>query len=213
MTTFAYVFWDNDGVLVDTERLYFQASQEALGHIGVALEEHQFASLSLGQGRSIFDLAQQHGHSAESLQSLRDWRNRRYTELLNSHDTVMPGVKESLGRLFGKLGMAIVTSSLRDHFDIIHSRSGLLPYFDFVLTREDYMRTKPSPEPYLLALRRSGLHPDQCLVVEDSPRGLAAAKAAGLTCWVVPGFQLESRDFIDADRVFNGISEVAAALL
>jgi len=213
MISLSYVFWDNDGVLVDTERLYFRASQEALGRIGISLEDRQFASLSLVKGRSIFDLAEQQGHSKKTLQRLRNWRNRRYSELVNSHDTVIPGVRDSLRQLFGKLGMAIVTSSRRDHFEIIHSRSGLLPYFDFVLTREDYQRTKPSPEPYLLALRKSGLSPDQCLVVEDSPRGLAAAKAAGLTCWVIPGFQSSPRDFTDADRIFDNISEIAAVLV
>lgn len=212
MMQFSYIFWDNDGVLVDTERLYFRASQEALAQIGIALQEEQFISLSLDQGRSVFELAEQTGHPERQLEQLRDWRNRRYTELLRSHDTVIPGVRELLRRLTGKLGMAIVTSSRKDHFDVIHSVTGLLQCFDFILTREDYLRSKPSPEPYLLALQRSGCPPERCLVIEDSPRGLTAAKAAGLACWVIPGLAFESSRFAGADRVFSGITELAEEL-
>jgi HAD superfamily hydrolase (TIGR01509 family) len=212
MMKFSYIFWDNDGVLVDTERYYCQASREALAQVGIVLDDRRFAAISLGQGRSIFELAEQQGHPAERLEELRDWRNRRYSELLSCQDTVIPGVRQALEQLSGRLGMAIVTSSRKDHFDIIHSGSGLMPYFDFVLTREDYRQSKPSPEPYLLALQKSGCHSEQCLVIEDSPRGLAAAKAAGLTCWMVPGFQSDPRTLTAADRIFSGILEIAAAL-
>ena len=74
--------------------------------------------------------------------------------------------------------MAIVTSSPKNHFHIIHSRTGFLEFFDFYLTREDYTNSKPSAEPYLLALQKSGLNSQDVLVIEDSPRGLKAAKAA-----------------------------------
>jgi HAD superfamily hydrolase (TIGR01509 family) len=205
---FSYIFWDNDGVLVDTERYYFQASQEALAKVGIVLEDKQFAALSLTQGQSIFDLAQAAGHPAEKLEELRDWRNRRYSELLQLNETLIPGVRTVLNGLFGKLGMAIVTSSRRDHFNTIHSQTGLTPFFDFILTREDYLQTKPSPEPYLLALQKSGCRPEDCLVIEDSPRGLAAAKAAGLTCWVIPGLLTERQQLVHADRILEQISDL-----
>ena len=205
---FSYIFWDNDGVLVDTERYYFQASQEALAKVGIVLEDKQFAALSLTRGHSIFDLAQAHGHSAQELEELRDWRNQRYTELLNLNNTLIPGVRAVLNHLFGKLGMAIVTSSRRDHFNTMHSQTGLTTFFDFILTREDYLQSKPSPEPYLLALQKSGCRPEDCLVIEDSPRGLTAAKAAGLTCWVIPGLLTERQHLDHADRILEQISDI-----
>jgi beta-phosphoglucomutase-like phosphatase (HAD superfamily) len=108
--------------------------------------------------------------------------------------------------------MAIVTSSRRDHFDLIHATTDLLHLFSFILCREDYREAKPDPEPYLAALQRSGLAPRQCLVIEDSVRGLAAAKAAGLTCWVIPSAQTRGQDFAAADRVLDGIADVARLL-
>ena len=54
---YRYIFWDNDGVLVDTERYYLQASREALDRVDIQLSNQQFAEISLGEGRSIFDIA------------------------------------------------------------------------------------------------------------------------------------------------------------
>jgi HAD superfamily hydrolase (TIGR01509 family) len=82
--------------------------------------------------------------------------------------------------------MAVVTSSQRQHFDVMHANISLTRYFEFVLAREDYGKSKPNPEPYLLALERLGMTAGSCVAVEDSERGLAAARAAGLRCLVVP---------------------------
>jgi HAD superfamily hydrolase (TIGR01509 family) len=108
--------------------------------------------------------------------------------------------------------MAIVTSSRPEHFALIHDRSGLLKYFDFVLTRDDYVCSKPHPEPYLTALHKSGLRPEDCRVIEDSERGLLAACRAGLGCLVIPGKLTRTGDFSSAERVLANIREVPGAL-
>ena len=82
--------------------------------------------------------------------------------------------------------MAIVTSSRRVHFDAMHTRTGLIPYFDFVLAREDYALSKPDPEPYLAAMKKSGCGPEECLVVEDSPRGLRRRLPPASAVWWCP---------------------------
>lgn len=206
---FQFIFWDNDGVLVDTEGLYYQASREALAGIGFALTAEQFTTISLASGRSVFELATE---DPQLMDELRHWRNRRYSELLAERQLLLPGVKETLTRLAAHRRMAIVTSSRRDHFDLIHAGTGLLHLFEFILCREDYREAKPDPEPYLLALRHSGQEARQCLVIEDSARGLAAAKAAGLTCWVIPSDQTRGQDFSAADRVLQRIGELPELL-
>ncbi len=210
---FQHIFWDNDGVLVDTERYYLQASREALSQTDITLSNSQFATISLGEGRSIFDLASARGIPEEAIEELRIWRNKRYAELLGQEDLSLARVRDVLETLHGKINMAIVTSSLKNHFDIIHKRSNLLPFFDFCLTREDYARSKPSAEPYLLALQRSRQQAQHVLVIEDSPRGLTAAKAAGLTCWVIPGHHTSEQDFPDADRILSDISDIPGLLV
>jgi len=203
-----YIFWDNDGVLVDTERYYLQASREALARVAIELSNEQFAEISLAAGRSIFDIAARSGVPEQSITALKEWRYRRYAQLLGEEEIALAGAAEVLSELHGRLGMAVVTSSQKHHFEIIHSRTGFLRYFDFCLTREDYTNSKPSAEPYLLALKHCGLAAADVLVIEDSPRGLRAAKAAGLACWVIPGHHTSAQDFPEADRVLSDIREI-----
>ena len=76
--------------------------------------------------------------------------------------------------------------------------------------REDYGQSKPSPEPYLTAMQRNGLAAEECLVIEDSERGLRAALAAGLRCVVVPHGMTRGMDFTGALRQLDDIREVPA---
>ena len=71
---------------------------------------------------------------------------------------------------------------------------------------------KPAPEPYLRAVERLALAPERCLVVEDSERGLRAAKAAGLVCWVVPSELTRGGRFGDADAVLEDFAAVVDRL-
>jgi HAD superfamily hydrolase (TIGR01509 family) len=202
------VFWDNDGVLVDTEKLYFQATRELLLPAGVTLTPELFKRISLDEGRSTFDLAEEKGASRKEINRLQEERNRRYTELLAGGVRILDGIEETLGLLRGRVLQAIVTSSRRLHFDAMHVRTGLLPFFDFILTREDYVLSKPDPEPYLMAMERSDCLPEECLVVEDSERGLRAALAAGIRCIVVPNDLTQAGEFAGACRVLRSCREI-----
>jgi len=202
------IFWDNDGVLVDTEKLYFQATRELLQRAGVTLTEALFRRISLQEGRSAFDLALEKGVSQQQIDRLHEERNRRYTELVEEGVRILDGVEETLAKLSGRVLQAIVTSSRRAHFDAIHAGTGLRSHFDFILTREDYLLSKPDPEPYRLAVTRSGFRPEECLVVEDSERGLRAAFAAGIRCIVVPNDLTRGGEFAGAWRVLQSCREI-----
>ena len=157
------IFWDNDGVLVDTERLYFQATQETLESVGVSLNQEHYTEFFLRQGRGAWHLLEERGVSAADIERLRQRRNDLYSELLQREACAIDGVAGTLEFLHGKYVMGIVTSSRRDHFDIIHTRCNLLQYFDFVLTAADFARVKPHPDPYLMAIERAGAKPADCI--------------------------------------------------
>jgi HAD superfamily hydrolase (TIGR01509 family) len=207
------ILWDNDGVLVDTEELYFSATRDVLSEVDIDLSRDLFIQISLKQGRSAFDLAAEQGFSPEIISQLRSERNQRYGELLRKGVRVLDGVEDTLRQLHGKILMGVVTSARREHFEITHNAEGLLRYFDFVLTREDYRKSKPNPDPLLTAMRRNGLRPEHCIIVEDSERGLAAAKAAGIRCIVVPTYLTRDSDFQGAYRVLNSIQQVPYEVL
>ena len=207
------IFWDNDGVLVDTERLYYDATRGALGRAGVELTEEAYEDLSLRQGLSVFELLRRRGTGEEEIQRLRTERDADYLRLLQVGGLVIDGVEETLGALHGKLRMGVVTSAQKQHFEVAHRGSGLARYFDFVLTREDYERTKPDPEPYLKALERSGVEPDECIVIEDTERGLQSARAAGIRCIVIPNPLIRGGDFSAAHAVLSNVRDVVDEVL
>jgi len=206
------LFFDNDGVLVDTEQLFFAANRLILEQHGRQLSLAQFADISLRQGQSVIRSLLP-DRTSDELNELHRQRDRHYSVLLQNESIRVPGVEEQLRTLRQRFRMAIVTSSRREHFDIIHGRLNLLSNFDFVLTREDYAASKPAPDPYLAALRRSGESPDNCLAIEDSPRGLQSALAAGLDCIVIPNRLLEGADFESPCRRIDTFGELLPLLL
>ncbi len=202
------IFWDNDGVLMETEHLYYQANAEALAGVGVELSLEDFCRISLRQGESVLSLAAGDHNEAE----LRRVRDDIYYRLLGEESRVYPGVQGTLDRLYGRLPMAIVTSCRRDNFLQMHRTSGLLGYFDFILTREDYIASKPDPEPYLTACARAGLNPGRCLAIEDSERGVTSAARAGLTVAAIPCDMNRGGDFRPARWLLDAIHELPALL-
>jgi len=208
----SHVFFDNDGVLVDTEHLYMEASRAVLGERGIDLPEATYIELFMRQNRGLLHFADECGWSADELSDMRARRNGLYSTMLAREPLVLDGVVEALDALRGRARMAIVTSSRRDHFNIIHARTGLLTYFDFVLTDGDYAVSKPDPAPYLTAVKRAGVDPSSCVVIEDSERGLASACAAGLRCVIVPSRLTRGSRFDGAWRVIDDVRHVPQVL-
>ena len=208
-----YILWDNDGVLVDTEQWYFKATQRALGELGVHLDEETYRERMV-RGASSWELAVLAGIDPERIAAKRQQRNAYYQTYLAQESIEIPGVEQVLAKLArdGNVNMAIVTTSTREHFDLIHRKGDLLRFMDFVLTREDYVSSKPDPEPYLLALSRYGANADECLVVEDSQRGLQAAIAAGIDCAVVHNAFTTRHDFTGATHLLDSIHDLPAII-
>ena len=199
------ILWDNDGVLVDTERLYFEATARILSEVGFELTKEAFVLTSLTEGQSLFSLADV---GPEEHDELRDRRNALYASLFAKRDFTLPGARETIEALVERVRMMIVTSSRRDHFEIIHRSTGLLSYFEGVVDNEDYAQSKPHPDPYLKGLGRLGLDADSCIAVEDSARGMTSAIRAGLRCVVVPNKLTKDADFSGAHCVVDNVRDV-----
>jgi HAD superfamily hydrolase (TIGR01509 family) len=212
METTKAIFWDNDGVLVETEHLYFQATQHVLASVGIPLTQQDYVELFLVQGRGAWHVAMERGIGPSDIERLRNERNALYGDLLAQAPRLTAGITEVLDALQGKYVMGVVTSSRKDHFDLMHRTTGLLKYFDFVLTASDFSRVKPDPEPYLRAVDRSGVGRESCVAIEDSARGLESATGAGISCIVVPTALTQGSDFAGAHRVLGSIGEILTVL-
>ena len=206
------ILWDNDGVLVETEHLYFAATQHVLSSVGIPLTQAQYVELFLVEGRGAWHLAKEQGVAPIEIDRLRDERNALYGRWLLQGPRLVAGIASVLDALHNKFIMGIVTSSRKDHFDLIHQSTGLLKYFDFVLAAGDYTHSKPDPDPYLRAVERSGVGQEACVAVEDSERGLESATRAGIRCIVVPTALTRGCRFVGAHRVLESVSEIPTVL-
>ena len=207
------IFFDNDGVLVDTEHVFFEANRRMLARLGLELTTTLFAEYSLTRGVTPLEMAFERGVlKRESFPALLRDRDDEYERLLRDNDATIDGVADTLAVLADNYRIGVVTSSQRRHFDVIHDRTGLSGWFEFVLTREDYARSKPHPDPYARALEVCGVSADQGVAVEDSPRGVRAAVAAGLPCVAIPNRLAGGGDFRGATECFESIRELPAWL-
>jgi len=206
------IFWDSDGTLVDTEKIFFKAYKIALKNAGVELTRDFYIHKQLKENISILELARERGLSEEEIANIQFEGYELYKEFLLKNVPVLNGVTETLEELFGKFTMGIVTSSKKTHFEIIMKSTKLAGYFDFFITREDVNNVKPDPESYILALKKTGLKPEECLVIEDSERGVLAAKRAGIQCYAVPNELTKYNNFSEADRILGRIEELVDLL-
>ena len=122
------------------------------------------------------------------------------------------GVRETLERLRGKFVVGVVTSSRKDHLEMILGKTGLRSFFDFFLTADDVAKLKPDPELYLKALELSQQSREHCIALEDSPHGARAAKAADLTCYAIPSVFTKGLDFSYVDKVLTSMRELPELL-
>ena len=150
-----FLLFDHDGVLVDTEPWYFLAGERALAEIGVTLDKEQYL-LDMTGVAGTWAQARAAGVDDDTIDRLRQVRNGYYQEYLRTEPIEIDGVVEALEELSAYARMAIVTTSEREHFELIHRHRHITQHMEFVLVRDDYSRPKPDPEPYLTALRRFG---------------------------------------------------------
>jgi HAD superfamily hydrolase (TIGR01509 family) len=206
-----FLLWDHDGVLVDTEPLYFAATQECVRLLGLDIDRTEYLRL-MTAGRTSWELARQRGIAETKIIEARQERDRRYQQYLMTREIDIEGVLDVLTALSARYRMAIVTTSKRSDFELIHRSRKIRDFFEFVITVEDCAKAKPAPDPYLRALKHFNAQPEEALVIEDSARGLAAARAAGLECVIVRNSFTAADDFTGACHIINSIRELPSIL-
>jgi HAD superfamily hydrolase (TIGR01509 family) len=178
------IIFDFDGVLVDSEPIRFKAGAQALGEIGVSLTWERFLTVWLGRTdqAGLRDILGER-YEAEGARVVAR-RNVFYDEWLDEVPPYADAV-HLLGRLPNGIRLAVATGSRRMEVERILTRLGWFQRFQAIVAVEDYRHAKPAPDPFLTAARGMNLPPASCLVVEDSPAGVAAAHAAGMSVLAV----------------------------
>ena len=203
------LIFDFDGLIVDTESPELQAWQEVFGAHGHALRADLWADL-VGRPRTYFDMysyfEELNGPDTD-IEALRKDRRARVIEIV-LEQPVLPGVLDYLRaarELDLKIGLA--SSSGGDYVRGHLKRLGLFDYFHATKCFEDTELHKPNPEPYLAVLDAVGVAPHEAIAFEDSPNGVAAARAAGIYCVAVPNPVTECLTLDHADLCVKSLAE------
>ncbi len=204
------VVFDLDGLMFDTEALFFRAASEALADRGKTFTPDMLKHFL---GRRADEVVESWRTVAGVQEPVADFlaevRERFYAVM----DTVvhpMPGLFLLLDRLHAlALPAAVATSSRHSYADRLLIGHGVRDRFEFVLASEDVTRGKPDPEIYQLAARRFGVPAGSMIVLEDSPAGLAAAKSAGAIAVGVPHEHSPVEALSGADLVIARLDDPA----
>lgn len=176
------VVFDMDGVLCDSEPFLFRASRQMFQeNYGLAVVKADFAPfVGTGEDRYLCGVAE--GYSVELRMPADKLRTYAiYLDLIKERLAPLDGVLEFVARCqSAALRIAVATSADRVKMEGNLRQIGLPPErFDYCVTGSEVTHKKPHPEIFLTAARHLGIPPDECLVVEDAPSGIAAAQAAG----------------------------------
>ena len=205
-----YILFDNDGVLVETEPLYFEASKRALKEFfNVNIQFDDYMKI-MTEGNGVWVAAPQ--ASQEEIIIARNQRDIYYQEYLKKEDITIENVHDVLNELSKKYKMGIVTTSRRVDFEIIHKNRGITDFMDFVLCVEDYPKSKPHPDPYLKGLEKFNAKNDEAIVIEDSERGLIAAHSANIDCAIVHNEFTKTQDFSKAKYKISKLEDILEML-
>ncbi len=176
------VLWDLDGVLVDTAAHHFRAWRRLFRELGRDLSEEDFRRTFGLRNDAILQTLVGHLPREETVRLSRR-KEELYRQGIARGLAPMSGVLELLHQLRARAkGLAIVSSTPRENVDVALRSLGLTGFFDTVVAEEDVRQGKPDPEGYLLAAERLGLMSSECVVIEDAPGGVEAAKRAGMKC-------------------------------
>ena len=206
------VVFDMDGLLLDTEILWHEAEVELFErHGGEFTWEDKLAVIGTSHDFTARYFADRLGEPLEHGAALVDEMVELMYERVQRAVQVRPGAVELMKglRVMDDVRLGLASNSPRLLVDTALATAGLTDGFDAIVTSDDVTHPKPAPDIYLLVCERLGVPPSAALALEDSASGVAAAKAAGLTCIGVP--QFAETDVSAADRIIDSLEELLEA--
>ena len=186
------VIFDFDGVIVDSEPLHYKAFIKVLRPLGLNFSYETYLRRYVGfDDRDSFrEILRDGGRNPKdfNLSELIEKKGNIFREIVEYELSAFPGALELVKLLAEKrLPLAIASGSYREEIKAMLSILKLIDYFPVIVAADDVTRSKPHPETYLKALKElrrnypdHPLDPSQCLVIEDTPSGIEAARKAGL---------------------------------
>jgi HAD superfamily hydrolase (TIGR01509 family) len=211
---YSAVVFDLDGVLWDGEPLYHEAFNVVLAPLGRRVTPEEYAEII---GHSVENAWQwvldRYGITASPGRFLREY-NAAVLKLLARPVEPLPGVRALIAELRRRgVPVGLASASLRQWVDATVRGLGLEDAFDATVSASEVKRSKPAPDLYLAAAQKLGVPPERCMAVEDTPAGVAAAKAAGMYTVQVRAASTALDPIPEADAVIDDYTQFDMGLL
>lgn len=215
------IFFDQDGLLFDTEKIYLEYWKKAAKECGCEIPDElalELRSCDASVGRKIVGKAL---GAEEAYDAFRAKRKELMTGYFDSHKPdVKPGVRELLEQIetLPDIRKVIVTQSTREKKTQLLENTGLIRYFDDFVAATSLKRGKPYADPYTFACQKLKVDPGECLAYEDSPNGIRSAAAAGVPVIMIPDLtepdeemrRLSTKIFRRIDESWQYVEKLAA---
>lgn len=205
------VIFDMDGTMIDSEIIHSQAFAEIIREYGKEPIPYKNGLVQV-QGRrgdEIWKILKRKYHLKEEISILRKKRRKLYEEMLKKNIQSMPGLEELLHHLKKhNIPMAIASSSPKSQIQLVINTLAITDYFSALVGGEDVTYGKPHPESFLMASDMMHVAPQECLVIEDAPSGIIAARRAGMKSVAVPSMYTKHHKFLEADWIVGSLHDV-----
>ncbi len=202
------IFWDMDGTLVDTERVVWDVMQNAFVEVlGIRMDEKLFENL-LGQSERDFfkTVGKKLKLNDAQVEQVRELFHSDYVPAL-AKIPPLPGAVEAVRATHARGKIALVTGSTTRQALAVLDALGIKTLFQHIISCDVYEKGKPHPEPYRKAAKKLSAKPEKCLAIEDSPAGIASAKAAGMKVVAVREGNKGKADTSDAHLELSTLKE------
>ena len=178
------VIFDMDGVLVDSEPVYQEATINVLDSLNIKATQDDLLKLAGGSSLHFNKFIQDVSKGSISCEDFNKVCDQYYLDNPVKYEKIMfPHVRETLDYLKDKgYILALASSSKEYEIDNVLKRCDLKDYFKLIISGEVFKESKPNPEIYLTCIKRLNLEAKECVALEDSEYGIEAAKKAGLIC-------------------------------
>ena len=176
------VLFDMDGVLIDAKDWHYEALNKALGLFGIEISRYDHLHTFDGLPTKVkLKMLSEQYFLPEQLHGFVNQMKQQYTaQMIHEKCHPMFHHEYALSKLHNEgYKIAVCSNSIRSTIELMMEKSMLIDYLDLIVSNEDVKKAKPDPEMYQTAISKFGLEPEECIVVEDNPNGIAAGKASG----------------------------------
>ena len=203
------VIWDMDGVIADTAPYHLKAWQQVFHKKGVSFTENDFRHNFGQRNDTITKNVLGKSVSPSEIDAIAGEKERNFRQSVRQHITPLPGAVELIKSLKKHgFSIALASSAPIENIRLILGGLDIYDCFQAIVSGREVKEGKPSPQGFLLAAKKLGVAPQNCIVVEDAVAGITAAKKAGMRCLAVTNTHPRTR-LMEADLIVDTLEAVS----